>query len=194
MMNKLPKEKRDHLILVGLGTLALLTLIIYGLIHPQYAVIKEINKQTDAARNDLQSKKDILKLAGSVSNQLADLNDKLAQTEEDMASGDPAVWIYDTIRNFKEHYNVDISVNGQLSVGDVDLLPKFPYKQLKVSVAGTAFYHDLGKFIADFENAYPHARIVNLTLDAAGGTGDDSEKLAFRMDVIALVKTTGPQS
>ena len=193
-MNKLPKEKRDHLILVGMGTLALLTLIIYGLIRPQYAVIKQINKQTEAARNDLQSKKDILKLAGSVSNQLADLNDKLAQAEDDMASGDPAVWIYDTIRSFKEHYNVDISVNGQLSVGEVDLLPKFPYKQLRVSVAGTAFYHDLGKFIADFENAYPHARIVGLTLEPAGGAGDDSEKLAFRMDVITLVKSTGPQS
>jgi hypothetical protein len=111
-----------------------------------------------------------------------------------MASGDPAVWIYDTIRNFKEHHKVDISVNSQLATGQVDLLPKFPYQQLKVTVNGTAFYHDFGKFIADFENAYPHARIVNLTLESAGGTGADSEKLAFRMDVIALIRTTGPQS
>ena len=193
-MNKLTKEKRNHLILVGIGTMAVLTLIIYGLIRPQYAVVKKINAQISAARGDLQSKKDTIKTANSVSNQLAELTDTLAQTESDMASGDPAVWIYDTIRNFKEHHKVDISVNSQLATGQVDLLPKFPYQQLKVTVNGTAFYHDFGKFIADFENAYPHARIVNLTLESAGGTGADSEKLAFRMDVIALIRTTGPQS
>ncbi|MGA2852953.1 MAG: hypothetical protein ABSE90_02310 [Verrucomicrobiota bacterium] len=179
---------------MGIGTVAVLTLIIYGLIRPQYAVVKKINAQISAARSDLQSKKDTIKTANTVSNQLAELTDTLAQTESDMASGDPAVWIYDTIRNFKEHHKVDISVNPQLATGPVDLLPKFPYQQLKVTVNGTAFYHDLGKFIADFENTYPHARIVNLTLESAGGTGDDSEKLAFRMDVIALIRATGPQS
>ena len=53
-MNKLPKEKRDQLILVGMGTLALLILIIYGLIRPQYAAISKINEEINAARDDLQ--------------------------------------------------------------------------------------------------------------------------------------------
>ena len=88
---------------------------------------------------------------------------------------------------------MDISVNSQLSMGEVDLLPHFPYKQLKVTVGGTAYYHDLGKFIADFENAFPHMRFANLTLEPVGGTGDNSEKLTFRMDIIALANPTGPQ-
>ena len=112
---------------------------------------------------------------------MTDLTSTLAQTERDMASGDPAQWIYNTIRNFKEHYKVDVSVNSQLSMGEVDLLPHFPYKQLKVTVGGKAYYHDLGKFIADFENTFPHARITNLTLEPAGGTGDGTvEKLTFQ--------------
>ena len=78
-------------------------------------------------------------------------------------------------------------------MGEVDLMPHFPYKQLKVTVGGTAYYHDLGKFIADFENTYPHARIANLTLEPVGGTADSGEKLAFRMDIIALANPTGPQ-
>jgi hypothetical protein len=193
-MNKLPKEKRDHLILVGMGTVAVLSLIIYGLIRPQYATVKQINNQIAAARDELQSKKDTIKTANTVSNQLAELTNTLAMAESDMAFGDPAVWIYDTIRNFKEHYNnVDISVKSALTPGSVDLLPRFPYQQIKVTVGGTAYFHDLGKFIADFENTYPHARIVNLTVQSDVG-GGDNEKLAFSMDVIALVKTTGPQS
>lgn len=192
-MNKLPKEKRDQLILVGMGTVFLLVLIGLGLIRPQYRAISAINTKIDDARNHLQSMEDTSKRADTVSAQLADLTYTLTQTERDMVSGDPAQWIYNTIRNFKEHYKVVISVNSQLSMGEVDLLPHYPYKQLKVTVGGTAFYHDLGKFIADFENTYPHARIANLTLEPVGGGGDNSEKLAFRMDIIALANPTGPQ-
>jgi hypothetical protein len=192
-MNKLPKEKRDQLVLVGMGTLFLLILIGFGLIRPQYDAISAINAKINSARTNLQSMEYAIKRADTNSAQLADLTYTLTQTEGDMVSGDPAQWIYNTIRNFKEHYKVDISVNSQLSMGEVDLLPHFPYKQLKVTVGGTAYYHDLGKFIADFENTYPHARIANLTLEPVGGGGDSSEKLAFRMDIIALANPTGPQ-
>ena len=192
-MNKLTKEQRDHLILAGLGTLLLVGLVIYGLIRPQYAAISKIKKQTDVARAELQQKKDVIKTANTVSNELAELTDKLGGAQSDLAVGDPAVWIYDTIRNFKAKYKVTVSVNSQLDIGQVDLLGHFPYKQLKVTAAGSAFYHDLGKFIADFENSYPHARVVNLTVDPAGGTGDDAEKLSFRMEIIALINPNGPQ-
>jgi type II secretory pathway pseudopilin PulG len=192
-MNKLPKEKRDQLILVGLGTLLLLVLIIFALIRPQYAAISDTNKQISDARQRLQSMEDTIKMAGTVSTQLADLSYTLTQNESDLVTGDPAQWIYNTIRNFKEHHSVDISVNSQLSMGEVDLLPHFPYKQLKVTVGGTAYYHDLGKFIADFENTFPHARIANLTLAPTGSPGDNNEKLDFRMDIIALANPTGPR-
>jgi len=199
-MNKLPKEKRDQLILVGVGTLLLLILIGFGLIRPQYAAIAGTNAQINAARNHLQTMEDTIKKADTTSAQLADLTYTLTQTEGDMASGDPAQWIYNTIRNFKEHYKVDISVNSQLSMGEVDLLAHFPYKQLKVTVGGSAYYHDLGKFISDFENTFPHARITNLTLEPVGatggtsGTGDSGEKLTFRMDIIVLANPTRSQS
>ncbi len=193
-MNKLPKAKRDHLILVGMGTLFLLILIVYGLIRPQYAAVAGINSKISAARGHLQSMEDTIKKADAASSQLQDLTYTLTQAESDMASGDPAQWIYNTVRNFKESYKVDISVNSQLSMGEVDLLPHFPYKQLKVTVGGTAYYHDLGKFIANFENAFPHARITGLNIEPGNSTGDNSEKLAFRMDIIALANPTGPQS
>jgi hypothetical protein len=193
-MNKLTKEKRDHLILVGVGTLLLVGLIIYGLIRPQYAAISRIRTQTNKASDEVQNKKETIKTANTASNELAELTGKLGDAESDLVTGDPAVWIYDTIRNFKAKYKVDISVNSLLSIGPVDLLGHFPYKQLKVTVNGTAYYHDLGKFIADFENKYPHVRVVNLMLDPAGGTGDESEKLSFRMDIIALTNPNGPQS
>jgi Tfp pilus assembly protein PilO len=76
-------------------------------------------------------------------------------------------------------------------MGDVDLLAHFPYRELKVTVTGTAYYHDLGKFIADFENEFPHIRIVNLTVEpTASVTQNNSEKLTFSMEIVALVKAS----
>jgi len=193
-MNKLTKEMRDRLILVSMGTLAALILIGYLLIQPAYNRTSRINAQNNRARNTLQSMEDGIKNADTIAAEAMDLSYTLSHTEGDMVSGDPNAWVYDTIRNFKGRYKVDISVNGQPSTGDVDFLPRFPYKQLRVAVNGTAYYHDLGTFIADFENTFPHARIVNLNLEPAGSAGDNVEKLTFSMDIIALVNPNGPQS
>jgi hypothetical protein len=85
---------------------------------------------------------------------------------------------------------VDIPTPGQPIQGDCDLFANFPYKQIHFSLIGTAYYHDLGKFIADFENKFPHCRVVNLAADATGTGPGGGEKLNFRMDIAALVKPT----
>jgi hypothetical protein len=192
-MNRLTKAKRDQLILVGLGTGFMLILIGFGLIRSQFDALSGINSRVAAARNQLDSMQGDVKKAANVSSQVTNLTATLAQTESDLASGDPAQWIYNTIRNFKEHYQVEVAVTSQLSLGEVSLLPHFPYKQIQVTVGGKAYFHDLGKFIADFENSFPHARITNLNLEPADGTGKDGEKLAFRMELIVLTNPNGTQ-
>ncbi|HTQ49209.1 MAG TPA: GspMb/PilO family protein, partial [Candidatus Acidoferrales bacterium] len=64
----------------------------------------------------------------------------------------------------------------------------FPFKEIRVTISGTAYYHELGKFLADFENSFPHIRVVNLALEPVNATEAGNEKLSFRMDIIALVK------
>jgi hypothetical protein len=193
-MNGITKEKRDRLILVCIGTVFALLLIYFALIQPTYQRTRDINSKLNRERQNLQGMEDGIKNADTVAAKAMDLSETLAQNEDDMVNGDPASWIYDTIRNFKGHYKVDISVSGQLTTGDVDLLPRFPYKQIKVAVTGTAYYHDLGVFAADFENAFPHARIVNLVVEPDFTSGDSAEKLSFRMDIIFLVKPNASQS
>jgi Tfp pilus assembly protein PilO len=191
-MNKLPKEKRDKLILVIVGSAVLLGVIYFGLISPQYAAISRIKTQTNDARKNLQTMEDTVKRADATRDELIDALDTLSHSESDIASGDTFAWTYDMMRGFKANYKtVDIGI-GQSSIGDVDFLPAFPYRQIKVAVSGTAYYHDLGKFIADFENTYPHIRVANIVLQPSGASGDDSEKLSFKMDIIALIKQNTP--
>ncbi len=189
-MRKLSKEKRNQLFLVVIGTLVVLGGIGFGIIRPQYDGLAEIarTKKTELAK--LQLIKDTIKKADDTANKLADTSYNLVQAENDIASGDVFAWTYDTIRRFKTGYKVEIPTISQPSLGEVDLIPQFPYKQLKISITGMAFYHDLGKFISDFENTFPHMRITNLTVEPANESGADSEKLSFRLEIVALVKST----
>ncbi len=184
-MKKLPKEKRNQLIIVAMVTAAVLALIGFGLIRSQFDTIHKIKNDKQAADTRLQNIKNVIKNDNAIAIELTEVTNALLHTEEDMASGDLYSWTYDTIRRFKVPYKVEIPEIGHPTIGNVDLLPSFPYKQIQFSINGTAYYHDLGKFIADFENSFPHSRMVRLTIDPGG---DSPEKLSFRMEIITLMK------
>ena len=74
-------------------------------------------------------------------------------------------------------------------VGDVGVFPKFPYKAAVFPVKGTSHYHNLGRFLADFENSFPFVRVQNLELSPAPRTaGEDAESLNFKFEIVALIK------
>lgn len=185
-MKKLTKTKRMYLVMVTLATVLSLVGIWFGLIRYQQSVLadlatkraateKKLNEVTKAIKNPDQIKADLEKVSG-----------ELATIENDMASGDLYSWIVSQIRRFKAPYKVDIPQYSQPSVSDVNLLPKFPYKQATVTIAGTAYYEDLGRFIADFENEFQHSRILNLEIDPQ--SSGEEEKISFRMDIVTLIK------
>jgi Tfp pilus assembly protein PilO len=186
---KLQSEKRNQLVAIAIGTVLVLGAIWFFFISPRYAALHHARKAMADKEQQLQKMDDTVKKAGDTATELHDVSVSLSQMESDVASGDPNAWVYDLLRHFKENYKVDISISGQASISDVDLFPKFPYKQLRASVNGTAYYHDLGDFIANFENTYPHIRLVGLNISPSSGT---DEKLSFRMDIVALMKSTGP--
>ncbi len=70
---------------------------------------------------------------------------QLNQAEEDVATGDLFAWTYDTIRQFKAGYHVDIPTIGQPVQSDVDLIPNFPYKQINFSLDGHRLLSRHGK-------------------------------------------------
>ena len=184
-MKKLPKEKRNQVILVWL--------VIIGVIAGwAFMVLDYQMKGRLRARNDLDKRIEQYKgmtnqlaLAEDIQKRADEASYSLDVIETKMANGDTFTWALNTLRDFTKGRQVEIPQISQPTVSETSLLPGFPYKQAKLTVAGTAFYHDLGMFIADFENQFPHVRITNL--DIQPNTGGN-EKLAFRMDIIFLVK------
>ena len=123
---------------------------------------------------------------------------KLKTIEFTMASGDMYSWIILMMNSFKENgnYNVEIPQFSREVPSDIGLLAKFPYRAAVFHVRGTAYYHDFGRFVADFENAFPYMRIQNIDLEPASSSlgtttatedKEKQEKLSFKMEVVTLV-------
>lgn len=186
-MKRLPPNKRNQLIGVIVATVGLICGVYFVLISPQKDKNEQlaVNIRDESARLDKYTK--AIKQMEATTTTLAGLNQQLSQAEADVASGDLYAWTYDTMRRFKAGYHVDIPNNGQPNLSECDLIGDFPYKQIRFNLTGTAYYHDLGKFVSDFENKFPHCRVLNLNVAPIGGI-NGGEKLNIQMDIVALVK------
>jgi len=178
-------------VLVVVGTAAVLAGLGYGLIKYQFDALGGIAQRQAAAEAELALMEGALKRADLVESVSKEVSSALAAQEASMASGDLYAWMLGVVRKFQKSYpKVELPQLSPMSTpGPVSLLPAFPYKQATMQISGSAYFHDLGQFLADFENQYPLMRVVNLSLDphpspAAG----EREKLAFRVELITLVK------
>ena len=193
-MNKLSKEKRNQLILTSAAILIVLGGIYFTLIQYQQSSLKTWLAQKTATEKKLTEIRNNIKNSRQIEAELLVVSNKLALQEEDMPSGDLYASLVNSIRKFKLGRKVEIpQFNSPSNPGEVTLLPKFPYKQVVMTIVGTGYYHDLGKFIADYENEFPSARILNLDLSPASAqSADEKEKLAFKLEIVSLVKGSSP--
>ena len=188
--SKLSKEKRNHLILVVIGTLAVLSGLGFGLIKAQREALVQSEARQETARAKLREMQEAVKraeLVESVHNQVGQM---LKEKEAAMAADDLYSWMYNAVRRFQKGYKVEIPQLSPISTPvAVNLLPDVPYKQATMQIGGTAHYHDLSQFITDFENTFPLMRVVNLSIEFTPSTvSTEREKLAFKMDLVTLVK------
>lgn len=191
MMSKIPKEKRNKVILVWVMTVAVVGAWAFMFLSWQLDAKHQADKDVLSRQTQLTSMRSLVKQNEAIKQSLAEAEQSLSSLEARMVNGDPYSWALDTLTKFKQGYEMDLPQFGQPVVGDNTLLPKFPYQQVSLTVAGTAYFQDLGMFIADFENRFRFARLLNLSVEPNGtvGAGDrEKEKLNFKMDVVFLVK------
>jgi hypothetical protein len=190
-MNSLPKEKRNQLVLVAMLTVGLLAGLWFGLIRFQQQSLEHLAQSKISAQQKLEQVKQAIESADVIESQLTEAGHRLGKIESTMASGDLYAWTIDTLRRFKLGYKIEIPQFSQIDgPKEMNMLPGFPYKQANMTISGTAVYTDFGKFIADFENQFPYMRVLNLSLEPASAmSSSERERLAFRMEIAALVKS-----
>jgi Tfp pilus assembly protein PilO len=192
MIKNLSKEKRDQLLLVGICTVAVAVGIYFGLVKSQKRTLDKIARQASEQNEKVGSAERLVKSRGELEKGLETKAQMLKSIEQTMASGDMYSWIIMTVNRFRADRKVEIPQFSREVTVEVGMFPKFPYKAALFNVRGTAHFHDLGKFIADFENAFPYLRVQNVDLEpasqsAASGTAVEPEKLSFKMEIVALI-------
>jgi hypothetical protein len=191
-MKNLSREKQKQLLLVVLMTVGAMIGTAYGLIKPEIQRRDRLVQARRAAERRLQQMRQTIEHADQIEAQLCETKKQLDKIEEGMASGDLYSWAINTIRQFKLPYKVEIPQFSQIDgPREMSMLAGFPYKQATITIGGSASFYEFGKFVSDFENQFPYARLLNLSLEPAATSGD-REKLAFKLQVAALVKPTTP--
>lgn len=190
-MKNLPKEKRDRLILTVIGTIAVIAGLWYGLISTMRQSMDAIGKQTDEKKTKVVNAQRLVNSTSDLQKGLEEATAKLKVIEDGMAAGDMYSWIILKVNKFREERKVEIPQFSREIRTDVGMFPKFPYKAAVFTVRGSAFFHDLGKFIAEFENAFPHTYLQNIELEPANNssatTAAHPETLTFKMEIVTLI-------
>jgi Tfp pilus assembly protein PilO len=196
-MKNLPKEKRDRLILLVMGTLVVVVGLYYGLITMQQKSLQETAKKKIEHETKLGNGQRIVGNSAKVQEALDAGLAKVKAIESTMPSGDIYSWIILTINTFVNSFNeshgahIDIPQFSREVPCDIGMLGKFPYRAASFVLRGTAHYHDFGRFVSEFENTFPYMRIQNIDLEPSPVTSssnpDDAERLQFKIEVVTPV-------
>jgi Tfp pilus assembly protein PilO len=196
-MPRLSKDKRDKLILVAIGTIAIVAGLWLGVVKTRNEQLKMSRTTFDKAKDKLEKAKRVVSQAAQAQADMEAATKKLGLIEETMASGDLYSWAYLLLEKARGGHDVNIIEVARPAKGEVGVLPQFPYQAAIFSVRGTGYYHEFGKFLADFENRFPYFHVQNLSLtggsEASAGASSSvaqsgEEKLSFKMDIVSLIK------
>jgi hypothetical protein len=192
-MSSLPKEKRDKIILTAAITLAAMVGVYFFVVRAQHASLQSRKEKIEQTAQKVKNANSLLQNSTKYEQQLRTAEQRLQTLEDTMASGDLYSWVIKTMNRFQAGHKVEIPNYTPPAVGEVGLLPKFPYKAATFALRGTAHFHEFGKFLADFENTFPCMRVQNVDIEPLGilaANPTEQEKVSFKMEIVALIKPT----
>jgi len=190
-MTKINKTQRDQLIAVALGAVAVIACLWYLVVTAQKKELKAVNANCVKMTKTLKDASDKVRAADLVGAELAKSLDTLKQREAGFApEHEPFSWMMEKMRNFQlpvnelhRYKSVSIADIKPPEITDKGVIRGFPYKWAKFHITGEGYYHDFGKFIADFENAFPYFRIQDLDISVPG-VRKDLDMLSYSFDIV----------
>lgn len=211
-MIKLSKERRDKLLMAGIGGAGVIAVLYFFVISSQREQIDQYQAKI-AGLADKYAKAEVMsKMGPAVNDLMGGLRKNLDSRQEDMVlRGDPYYSFFQMMERFRKTHAVEVIEIGQPIVGEAGLMPNFPYKAATFTVVLSAYYSDLGRFMADMENTFPYWRLIGLSIRPEGGShnrptggneqsnssargataaGDGAEKLAVELKIVTLIRPT----
>lgn len=189
---KFPPEKLMALAKLSAITLVVLVAFWFGLMRPAQARLQQQTKANAELIEKNATRRNLVKRAEQIKADHESASQELRQIEEEMVVGDAYLWILKTLRDFEIANTVEFSKYDPPTLKEEMIGEDVSYKVASYIVSGTANYHDLGKFLALFENTYPHIRIFRLEMEPLPQGANAEEKLSFIIEMRVLVKPATP--
>lgn len=204
-MNKLSKEKKDKLLLTGIGCLGVIAVLYFLVITDQKAEIAQLDSRIDAlqAKRNFSEKQG--KRTGEVQASLEEARKILIQKQTEMPKPEEdKLWFLRIMEEMRPRYGLELEEVKNPLPYEPGVLPNFPFRGVSLSVSMVGNYTDFGRFLADFENRFPYMRVELMSISpdrapAAAVRGietipsvsasRDSGNLRFNFRVIALIKS-----
>jgi hypothetical protein len=210
---KLSKAQRDQLVMVIVGTVAVGAALWYFVVNDRDQALAQTRTKAAQTRDKLSKGDDLLRKAETISETLQSQSNKLWAIESGLAPDrDAYSWVITNLNSYVNNWKaqeasepnvpaktvintalpheVNITSCSPPDVVEKGLIPHFPYRWATFHVKGLAYFHDLGKFISDFENAYPYFRVQNLDIAPSSGVNAEPEKLNFSFDIVSPIQPT----
>lgn len=181
---KLTKAQRDQMVMVIFGTVAVGAALWYFVVNDRNQALAQTRGKEVQMRDKLGKADDLLRRAEMISDTLRAQSNKLWAIDSGLAPDrDAYLWLITNMNSYVTKWRAQAStetappgslINTALphemnitsfstpDVTDKGLIPHFPYRWAMFHVKGIAYFHDFGKFVADFENDHPYFRIQNL--------------------------------
>jgi hypothetical protein len=188
-VNKITKAQRDQLVAIAIGAVLVMAALWYfGVTAKQDELAATQRKSAEMAKK-LRDAEALMRREDEISSTLQARATLLAQREGGLAPDrDSYSWLNTTLNNFLQaRKGVNVDSLSQPEFSDAGLIPKFPYRWATFHVKGNGFYEEIGRFFADFENAFPYFQIQNPVVSANAGPGLEPEKLSVSFDLVAPV-------
>ncbi|MCF7762580.1 MAG: hypothetical protein K9N62_02795 [Verrucomicrobia bacterium] len=213
-MSKLSQEKKNQITLVVVGTLAVCLGLWYVVIGSQSEQLTKQKDEISKLDSKIYQAESRIRRARLVQSELEELQARLEEREANLIPVEQLngrKWLYDKLVNFiKDQYDVQLTNLSNEPVLDNEqlLLPRFDYSAAVYRVEVHAFYHELGRFLADFENSFPLMRIQKISVwpiatakESVSGLVVDTpeeilnsqeiERLNIQLDVVLLYRPHG---
>lgn len=186
---KLTKEKRDHLILTAVGTAVVIAGVWMGVISGQKMKIARLSSEITDMEAKIQKAKTWVNNHDALVAEVDELKQKLKSAEDNLISStDIYASTVQAVNRVRTRHRVEIKDHTRPVEEPVTLLPDFPYRAATFTLQGEAFFHDFGRFLADFENSYQHMRVQKLKVTPGSSSLTPvPEKLTFEMEVVTLI-------
>jgi Tfp pilus assembly protein PilO len=205
-MSKLSKEKRDRLILVTLGAIGVAGILYTFVLSNQKDELFSLQSRIASTRDKLSKAERLAKNGRTIEETLSEAREKLAAKEKDMVpEGQEFYTFFKLFDQFRHQSKLETSFIGTIGKPEFEnpgVLPKAPYKAAVFPIKANGYYHQIGKFISDFENAYPYMRLQTVhlqpeplsrvTLPQEGST-TPNENLNADFKVVAMIKRNSTQ-